>query len=68
MADIAGERRRHRGHQRRGGKPVAPVPHEERRDPSTVLQPRLVEIQVHAIDRLDLEQHMTSEHISSTTG
>ena len=67
MTDVRGERRRHRGHQRRGGKPVAPVPHEERSDPRAVLQPGLVQVQVHAIDRLDLEQHMTSQHIASRT-
>ena len=44
MADIAGERRRHRGHQHRGREPVTPVPHEERGNPGAVLQPRLVKV------------------------
>jgi len=67
MLDVRGERPRQRRHQRRGGKPVAPVPDEERGDPGAVLQPGLVQVQVHPVDRLDLEQHMTSQHISSRT-
>jgi hypothetical protein len=47
---------------------VPAVPHEERRDPGTVLQPRLVQVQVHAVDRLDLEQHVISQHIGGRTG
>jgi hypothetical protein len=43
------------------------VSHEERGDPGAVLQPRLVQVQVHPVDRLDLEQHVTSQHISSRT-
>ena len=46
---------------------MAPVPDEERRDPGTVLQPGLVQVQVHPVDRLDLEQHMTSQHIGGRT-
>jgi hypothetical protein len=67
MADIGHERRGHRRHQRRGRKPVPPVPHEERGDPRAVLQPRLVHVQVHPVDRLELEQHVTSQHISGRT-
>jgi hypothetical protein len=67
MTDVRGGRRGHRGHQRRGREPVAPVPHEEHGDPGTMLQPGLVEVEVHAVDRLDLEQHVTSKHIGSRT-
>ena len=58
---------RHRRHQRRGGEPVAPVPDEERGDPRAVLQPGLVQVQVHPVDRLDLEQHVISQHIGGRT-
>jgi hypothetical protein len=67
MTDVRSERRGHRGHQRRRGEPVPPVPDEKRGDPSTVLQPGLIKIQVHPVDRLDLKQHMTSQHIRSRT-
>jgi hypothetical protein len=33
-----------------------------------MLQPRLIEVQVHPVDRLDLEQHMTGQHVASRTG
>src|SRR5487761_1488295 len=68
MADIRGDRRCHRRHQRRGREPVPPVPHEERRDPRAVLQPRLVHVQVHPVDRLDLEQHVIGQHLGSGSG
>jgi hypothetical protein len=68
MPDIRGERRRHRGHQPRGREPVPPVPDEERGDPRAVLEPRLVQVEVHPVDRLDLEQHVISQHLSSRTG
>jgi hypothetical protein len=55
MPDVRGERRRHRGHQRRGGEPVPPVPDEERGDPGPVPQPGLVQVEEHPVDRLDLE-------------
>ena len=29
-----------------------------------MLQPWLVQVQVHPVDHLDLEQHVTSQHIS----
>jgi len=67
MLNIRGERPCHRRHQRRGGKPVAPVPDEERGDPGAVLQPRLVQVQVHPVDRLDLEQHMIGQHTGGRT-
>jgi hypothetical protein len=67
MTDVRHEGRGYRGHQRRGGEPVAPVPGEERGDPGAMLQPGLVQVQVHAVDRLDLEQHVTSQHISGRT-
>jgi hypothetical protein len=67
MADVRGERRRHRRHQRRGSEPGAPVPDEERGDPRAVLQPRLIQAEVHPVDRLDLEQHVVSQHIGGTT-
>ena len=43
------------------------VPDEERRDPGAVLQPGLVEVEVHPVDGLDLEQHVTSQHIGGRT-
>jgi len=46
---------------------VAPVPDEERGHPRAVLQPGLVDIEVHAVDRLDLEQHVISQHIGGRT-
>jgi len=43
------------------------VPDEERGDPRAVLQPGLVDVEVHAVDRLDLEQHVISQHIGGRT-
>ena len=42
-------------------------PHEERGDPRAVLQPGLVEVEVHPVDRLDLEQHVIGQHIGGRT-
>jgi len=67
MIDVRCERGGHRRHQRGGSEQVTPVPGEERRDPGAVLQPRLVDVQVHAVDRLDLEQHMTGQHVGGGT-
>ena len=35
--------------------------------PGAVLQPGLVQVQVHPVDRLDLEQHVISQHIGGRT-
>ena len=43
------------------------MPDEERGDPGAVLQPGLVQVEVHAVDRLDLEQHVISQHIGGRT-
>jgi hypothetical protein len=43
------------------------VPDEERRNSSAMLQPGLVKVEVHPVDRLDLKQHMISQHVSGTT-
>jgi len=67
MADVRSELPRHRRHQRRGGEPVPAMPDEERGDPGAVLQPGLVQVEVHAVDRLDLEQHVISQHIGGRT-
>jgi len=67
MPDVRDKRPGHRRHQRRGGEPVPAVPDEERRDPRAVLQPGLVQVEVHPVDRLDLEQHVASEHIGGRT-
>jgi len=37
---------------------VPAVADEERRDPAAVLQLRLVDVEVHPVDRLDLENHV----------
>ena len=46
---------------------MAPVPDEKRGNPRTMLQSRLVQVQVHAVDRLDLKQHVISQHIGGRT-
>jgi hypothetical protein len=40
---------------------------EERRNPAAILQLRLVDVEVHPVDRLDLEQHMAGQDISGGT-
>ena len=52
---------------RRDGKEPLLPQDEERGDPRAMLQPRLVQVQVHPVDRLDLEQHVTSQHIGGRT-
>jgi hypothetical protein len=49
------------------GEPITAVPHEERLNPGAVLQPRLVQVEVEAVDRLDVEQHVIRQHICGRT-
>ena len=58
----------HRVHQRRGDKRVAPVPFEEPDHTELVLQLGLVEVQVHAVDALDLKRHVLGEDLGSAAG
>jgi NAD(P)-dependent dehydrogenase (short-subunit alcohol dehydrogenase family) len=53
--------------QRRGGERLPAVKPQKRRHAPLRLQPRLVHVQVHPIDRLDLEHHMLGQDISSGT-
>jgi len=41
------------------------MPDEEPGRPSGVLQPRLVHIEVHPVDRLDLEPHVPGQDIGN---
>jgi hypothetical protein len=63
LADRGDERLGHRGHQRRGGEGVAAVEVEEPGRPARVLQQRLVDVEVHPVDRLELERDMPVEDI-----
>jgi hypothetical protein len=63
VADAVDECLGHRGHQRRGGEPVAAVEVEERGRAARVLQQRLVDVEVHPVDRLDLERDMPVQDI-----
>jgi hypothetical protein len=63
LADRGDERLGHRGHQRRRGELVAPVEVEEPGRAARVLQQRLVDIEVHPVDRLDLERDMPVKDI-----
>ncbi len=67
VTDISDERLGHRVHQRRAGVGIAAVAGEERRRPAAVLQPGLPYVQVHPVDRLDLEDNMPGKDISSRT-
>jgi hypothetical protein len=55
----------HRIHQRRRGELVTPTPDEEDRDPAAVLQPGLIDVQVHPVDALDLQHHVIRQDVSS---
>jgi len=57
-----------RVHQRRGRERRATVPAEEAHHTSRVLQPGLVDVQVHPVDALHLQRHMTGENISGSAG
>jgi hypothetical protein len=50
-----------------GSEPVTTMAYEERGDARAMLQPRLIQVQVHPVDCLDLEQHVASEHIGGRT-
>ena len=63
LANGRDERLGHWGHQRRGGELVPAVEVEESGRPARVLQQRLVHVEVHPVDRFDLERHMPVEDI-----
>jgi hypothetical protein len=46
---------------------VAAVAGKERRRPGAVLQPRLPDVQLHPVDRLDFEDHMAGQDIGGGT-
>jgi hypothetical protein len=63
VVDRRDERPGHRRHQRRGRERVPAMVVEERRGALRVLQPRLVHVAVHPVDRLDLEHHVPVQHV-----
>jgi hypothetical protein len=67
MMDIGDERLGHRVHQRRGGVGVTAVAGKERGCSRAMLQPWLPHVQVHPVDRLDLEDHMPGQDIGGGT-
>ena len=67
VMDIRDERLGHRVHQRRAGICMAAVTGEERGRPGAVLQPGLPHVQVHPVDRLDLEDDMPGKDIGGRT-
>jgi hypothetical protein len=64
VMDVRHERLGDRRHQHRRRVLVPPVADEERRDPAAILQSRLVDVEVHPVDRLDLEDHVARQDIS----
>jgi hypothetical protein len=44
---------------------ITPVPDEEDRDPAAVLQPGLINVQVHPVDALQLQHHVIGQDVSS---
>jgi hypothetical protein len=67
VVDVRREHPGHGQHQRRGHEPVAAMVAEEPVDAPPVLQPGLVEVDQHPIDRPDLEQHMVRQHLGRGT-
>ena len=63
VMDVRHERLGDRRHQHRRRVLVPAVADEERRDPAAVLQLRLVDVEVHPVDRLDLENHVLGQDI-----
>jgi len=53
----------HRVHQRRGGERRPAVTTEEPDHPVHMLQTRLIDVEVHAVDRLDLQAHVPGQDI-----
>ena len=61
LIDVANERFRHRRHGRRRGKTLAPMNPQVAHHGSDRLQMRNVDIQIHPVDRLDLQPHMVTQ-------
>src|ERR1700726_1189762 len=61
LIDVANKRFRHRCHRRRRGKTLAPMNPQVAHHGSHRLQMRDVDIQVHPVDRLDLQLHMLTQ-------
>ena len=61
LIDVANERFRHRRHRRRRRKTLAPMNPQVAHHSAHRLQMRHVDIQVHPVDRLDLQHHMVTQ-------
>jgi hypothetical protein len=62
--DIAKELVSHPRHGPRGGKGLAPMKAKERRGSASVLQTRLINVQVHAVDTFRFENNMLPDDIA----
>ena len=65
VVDVRDEGLGHRIHQRGRGELITPVPDEEDRHPAAVLQPGLIDVEVHPVDALDLQHHVIGQDVSS---
>ena len=61
LRDVANERFRHRHHRRRRRKTLAPMNPQVAHHSADRLQMRDIDIQVHPVDRLDLQYHMVTQ-------
>jgi hypothetical protein len=64
--NVGNERLGHRVHQRRGGVVVTAVADEKPLHPTPVGQPGLPHVEIHPVDRLNLEDHMIGEDIGDS--
>ena len=58
----------HGGHELRTGKGLAAMKAKESRRPTVMLQARLVDVQEHAVDTLDLQGHVIPDDIGNGLG
>jgi hypothetical protein len=64
--DVVDECLGHLGHQRRRGVGEPAVAGEELDRPARVLQARLIHVEVHPVDRLDLERDVAGQDVGDT--
>lgn len=63
-SDVGDELAGHRGNESGRGDGEAPVPHEVAGHLTGALQLGDVDVEVHPVDALDLEQHVLAQHLS----
>jgi hypothetical protein len=68
VVQVGDERLGHLGHQRRRGVDEPAVADEERGRPTGVLQLRLIHVEIHPVDALDLERHVAGQDFGGAAG